>query len=60
MALAVQRCMLEHTCMLCLLPAPHTQASSGEPDLQIRFVPGFALDPDAIQSYVKVRVGATQ
>ncbi|KAL6758730.1 GMC oxidoreductase-domain-containing protein [Haematococcus lacustris] len=25
----------------------------GEPDLQIRFVPGFALDPDAIQSYIK-------
>jgi hypothetical protein len=26
----------------------------GEPDLQIRFVPGYALDPDAIQSYVKI------
>lgn len=25
----------------------------GDPDLQIRFVPGYALDPDAIQSYVK-------
>jgi fatty acid photodecarboxylase len=24
----------------------------GEPDLQIRFVPGCALDADAIQSYV--------
>ncbi len=28
-------------------------AGSGEPDLQIRFVPGCALDPDAIQSYIK-------
>jgi hypothetical protein len=31
-------------------PAP---GGSGDPDLQIRFVPGYALDPDAIQSYVK-------
>lgn len=27
---------------------------AGEPDLQIRFVPGYALDPDAIQSYIKI------
>ena len=26
----------------------------GEPDLQIRFVPGYALDPDAIKSYIKI------
>eukprot|EP00775_Hariotina_reticulata_P009838 gene9838-9997_t len=26
----------------------------GEPDLQVRFVPGYALDPDAIQSYIKI------
>nr|WRW24843.1 choline dehydrogenase [Dunaliella tertiolecta] len=35
----------------------------GEPDLQMRFVPGCALDPDAIQSYIKFgelkRLGAT-
>ncbi len=29
-------------------------AGSGEPDLQIRFVCGAALDFDAIQSYIKV------
>jgi hypothetical protein len=27
---------------------------SGDPDLQIRFVPGYALDPDAIKSYIKI------
>lgn len=27
---------------------------SGEADLQIRFVPGYALDPDAIKSYIKI------
>lgn len=26
---------------------------SGEPDLQMRFVPGFALDPDGVGSYIK-------
>ncbi|KAI8470464.1 MAG: GMC oxidoreductase-domain-containing protein [Monoraphidium minutum] len=31
----------------------NTRGGSGDPDLQIRFVPGYALDPDAIQSYVK-------
>jgi len=25
----------------------------GQPDLQMRFVPGFALDPDGVSSYVK-------
>jgi choline dehydrogenase-like flavoprotein len=33
-----------------LCPVP---GGSGQPDLQIRFVPGYALDPDAIQSYVR-------
>jgi hypothetical protein len=27
---------------------------SSDPDLQIRFVAGYALDPDAIQSYIKI------
>eukprot|EP00878_Enallax_costatus_P001969 GHUV01002133.1.p1 GENE.GHUV01002133.1~~GHUV01002133.1.p1 ORF type:complete len:615 (+),score=207.39 GHUV01002133.1:83-1927(+) len=31
----------------------NTRGDSGEPDLQIRFVPAYALDPDAIQSYIK-------
>lgn len=26
---------------------------SGQPDLQIRFAPGFALDPDGVSSYVR-------
>lgn len=33
-----------------LVPA----GGSGEADLQIRFVPGYALDPDAIKSYIKI------
>lgn len=31
----------------------NTRGGSGDPDLQIRFVPGYALDKDAIQSYVR-------
>ncbi|KAF8065553.1 alkJ [Scenedesmus sp. PABB004] len=31
----------------------NTRGDGGEPDLQVRFVPGFALDADAIQSYIK-------
>lgn len=34
----------------CCWPA----GGSGEPDLQVRFVPGYALDPDAIKSYIKI------
>lgn len=35
------------------LPAWYAGGSS-DPDLQIRFVAGYALDPDAIQSYIKI------
>ena len=30
-------------------------SGEGEPDLQMRFVPAFPLDPDGVQTYVKVR-----
>ncbi|WIA36647.1 hypothetical protein OEZ86_007931 [Tetradesmus obliquus] len=32
----------------------NTRGDASDPDLQIRFVAGYALDPDAIQSYIKV------
>ena len=32
---------------------PYPAGGSSDPDLQIRFVPGYALDKDAIQSYVR-------
>lgn len=32
----------------------NTRGGAGEADLQIRFVNGYALDPDAIQSYIKI------
>lgn len=38
--------------LLCMLFV-HAGGSS-EADLQIRFVPGYALDPDAIKSYIKI------
>jgi choline dehydrogenase-like flavoprotein len=39
----------DHGAFVCTKQQPQQQ----QPDLQIRFVPGYALDPDAIQSYVK-------
>jgi choline dehydrogenase-like flavoprotein len=36
-----------------LAPWRDVAGGSGQPDLQIRFVPGYALDSDAIQSYVR-------
>jgi hypothetical protein len=37
-----------------LCPFSSCAGGSGEPDLQVRFVPGYALDPDAIKSYIKI------
>lgn len=35
------------------LSTPSTPAGKGQPDLQMRFVCGCALDPDGVSSYVK-------
>lgn len=35
------------------LPPCHPQAGQALPDLQVRFVPGMALDPDGVSTYVR-------
>ena len=49
---ALQQMLLSNLFCPCWCPqSAFAHAGQGDPDLQIRFVPGLALDPDGIGSY---------